>query len=398
MANKTGFKTVETSYEDLDEIEAEVRRHRHRIVRRIVIVVVVIASIVAAVQLWNALRTYDSFEVISSSQQKDGEATRYDTFQGNILEYDNDGIVCRNTGGELVWNQSFEMTSPIVSICGEYLAAYDRTGTTVYIMSTSGLVKKIETTTPINRVCIAQQGTIAVLMKEDDVSYIKLYDKKGKELAGGEFYEEKGSFPVDIALSADAKKLAVDMLDVTKGKISTTISFYNFGSVGQNEINNIVGSFTYEDMFVSEIMYAGENRLLAVSDSGLLWFDGSQKPSPKKEVKFEQKIQSVFHNEKYVGITYSDPEKENSWHIKVYDMNGSTVMENDTELAYKKIEFLDNNEVCVRDDMHCELFTIHSIKKFSYTFDRELYKVLSGADEQNYTFVMSGETDEVRLR
>ena len=398
MANKTGFKTVETSYEDLDEIEAEVRRHRHRIVRRIVIVVVVIASIVAAVQLWNALRTYDSFEVISSSQQKDGEATRYDTFQGNILEYDNDGIVCRNTGGELVWNQSFEMTSPIVSICGEYLAVYDRTGTTVYIMSTSGLVKKIETTTPINRVCIAQQGTIAVLMKEDDVSYIKLYDKKGKELAGGEFYEEKGSFPVDIALSADAKKLAVDMLDVTKGKISTTISFYNFGSVGQNEINNIVGSFTYEDMFVSEIMYAGENRLLAVSDSGLLWFDGSQKPSPKKEVKFEQKIQSVFHNEKYVGITYSDPEKENSWHIKVYDMNGSTVMENDTELAYKKIEFLDNNEVCVRDDMHCELFTIHSIKKFRYTFDRELYKVLSGADEQNYTFVMSGETDEVRLR
>ena len=398
MANKTGFKTVETSYEDLDEIEAEVRRHRHRIVRRIVIVVVVIASIVAAVQLWNALRTYDSFEVISSSQQKDGEATRYDTFQGNILEYDNDGIVCRNTGGELVWNQSFEMTSPMVSICGEYLAVYDRTGTTVYIMSTSGLVKKIETTTPINRVCIAQQGTIAVLMKEDDVSYIKLYDKKGKELAGGEFYEEKGSFPVDIALSADAKKLAVDMLDVTKGKISTTISFYNFGSVGQNEINNIVGSFTYEDMFVSEIMYAGENRLLAVSDSGLLWFDGSQKPSPKKEVKFEQKIQSVFHNEKYVGITYSDPEKENRWHIKVYDMNGSTVMENDTELAYKKIEFLDNNEVCVRDDMHCELFTIHSIKKFSYTFDRELYKILSGEDSQSYIFIMNGEVDEVRLR
>ena len=48
--------------------------------------------------------------------------------------------------------------------------------------------------------------------------------------------------------------------------------------------------------------------------------------------------------------------------------------------------------------MHCELFTIHSIKKFSYTFDKELYKVLSGTDAQNYTFVVSGEVEEVRLR
>ena len=398
MANKTGFKTVETSYEDLEEIEEEVRRHRRKIVRVVVIVAAILIAIVAAVQLWNALRTYDSFEVVSSRQQKDGEAIRYDTFQGNMLEYDNDGVVCRDMDGEQVWNQSFEMTSPMVSICGDYLAVYDRTGTSVYIMSTSGLVKRIETATPINRVCIARQGTIAVLMKEDNVSYIKMYKKKGRELAGGEFYGEKGSFPVDIALSEDAKKMAVDMMDVTKGKISSTINFYNFGSVGQNEINNIVGTFTYEDIFISEIMYVGENRLFAVSDSGLLWFDGSQKPSLKKEVKFEQKIQSLFHNEKYVGVTYSDPEKENSWHIKVYDMNGSTVMENDTELAYKKIEFLDNNEVCVRDEMHCELFTIHSIKKFSYTFDKELYKVLSGTDAQNYTFVVSGEVEEVRLR
>ena len=95
MANKTGFKTVETSYEDLEEIEEEVRRHRRKIVRVVVIVAAILIAIVAAVQIWNALRTYDSFEVVSSRQQKDGEATRYDTCQGNMLEYDNDGVVLR---------------------------------------------------------------------------------------------------------------------------------------------------------------------------------------------------------------------------------------------------------------------------------------------------------------
>ena len=107
-------------------------------------------------------------------------------------------------------------------------------------MSERGLVKKIETATPIERVCVARQGTVAVLMKEDDVSYVRLYDKKGQELASGEFYQEKGSFPVDIALAPDAQKLAVDMLDVTKGKTCSAVTFYNFGSVGQNEIDNNV--------------------------------------------------------------------------------------------------------------------------------------------------------------
>jgi hypothetical protein len=227
---------------------------------------------------------------------------------------------------------------------------------------------------------------------------VRLYDRSGNELASGQFYEDKGSFPVDIAFSADAQKLAVDMLDVTDGEVSSTISFYNFGSVGQNEIDNNVGTYSYEDVLISEIDYVSADRMVAIADSGLYIFEGAQKPSPKKEVAFDTTVQSVFHNNKYVGITYSDPEAEGSWHIKVYDMSGNVAMENDTDIAYDQIEFLENNEVCVRDAYNCELFTIHSIRKFSYTFDKELYKILSGTDEQSYTIVLNGEMDEVRLR
>ena len=244
------------------------------------------------------------------------------------------------------------------------------------------MVKNIETATPIERVCVARQGTVAVLMKEDDVSYVRLYDKKGQELASGEFYQEKGSFPVDIALAPDAQKLAVDMLDVTKGKTCSTVTFYNFGSVGQNEIDNNVGTYSYKNTMISELVYTESGKLLAISDAGLIWFDGAQKPAPKKQIKFEREIQSVFYNNKYVGISYSDTQKENSWHIKVYDMNGKTVMENDTEIAYNRIELLDNNEICVRDDYNCELFTIHSIRKFRYRFVRlavlPLFDLLGG--------------------
>ena len=289
MANKTDFKTVETSYEELEELEEKIRKHRKQTIQRTAAVVLVLAVIVAGIQLWSVLRSYS------------------------------DGMVCRDSDDELVWNQSFEMSSPALAECENYLAVYDRGGTSIYIMTVNGLVRKIETAMPVSRVCIASQGSVAVLMKEDHISYVKIYDRKGKELANGEFFEETHSFPVDIAFSSDAQKLAVDMLDVTDGKVCSTISFYNFGSVGQNEIDNNVGTYSYDDMFISEI-------------------------------------------------------------------------------AYSRVEFLDNNEICVRDSFHCELYTIHSIRKFSCTFDKELYKILSGTDSQGYTFVMSGEKNEVRLQ
>ena len=320
------------------------------------------------------------------------------TFLGKLIEYNNDGIVYKDEDDELIWNQSFEMSTPMVSICEGYLAVYDRGGTMIYIMTSDGLTKKIETSTPISTVCIANQGTVAVLMKEDNVSTVRMYDRKGKELTNGEFYEEKGSFPVDIALSNDAQKLAVDMLDVTEGSVCSTVSFYNFGSVGQNEIDNNVGTYTYDDTFISEIAYVASDRMIAIADSGYIVFEGAQKPAPKREVKFETEVQSVFYNNKYVGTVYSSPKKEGCWNIKVYDMAGKTAMENESTIAYDKIEFLDNNEICIRNAHDCELYTIHGIRKFSYTFDKDIYKILSGSDSQSYTFVLSGERDEVRLR
>lgn len=398
MADKKDFKTVEIDSEAQQEIAEQIRRHRHKIVRRVIIGVFVVVLLLAGAQLWSALRSYDSYEIRNKTEQQDSGVVKYASFLGKTVEYNNDGIVYRDTDNELIWNQSFEMSTPMLSACESYLAVYDQGGTSIYIMTTTGLSKKIETSTPISTVCVASQGTVAVLMKEDNVSRVRLYDRKGNELANGEFYVEKGSFPVDIALSYDAQKLAVDMLDVKEGKVSSTISFYNFGSVGQNEIDNNVGTYSYEDMFISEISYVAADRMVALSDTGFLVFEGTQKPSLKRQVDFEQEVQSVFCNNKYVGVTYTSTKAEGSWHIKVYDLSGNTAMENDTAIAYNRIEFLDRNEVCVRDEYSCEIYTIHSIRKFAYTFDQQLYKILSGSDSTTYTFVLSGETDEVRLK
>ena len=80
------------------------------------------------------------------------------------------------------------------------------------------------------------------------------------------------------------------------------------------------------------------------------------------------------------------------------DMRGKTVMENDTTIAYDSIEFMSGNEICVTNATQCEIFTIHSIKKFSYEFDKELYKVFATGDGQNYTFIFKDTIEEVKLK
>ena len=65
MAKKSDFKTVETSQEELEEINEKIREHRHKTFRRIIITVVLLVLVVTGIQLWLQLRSYTYFEVIS---------------------------------------------------------------------------------------------------------------------------------------------------------------------------------------------------------------------------------------------------------------------------------------------------------------------------------------------
>ena len=357
-------------------------------------------AVVAALGIFffQKLRKYNSYTVEKSVERQDTAGSQFLAYGNGFIKYSNDGAIYTDANDEVYWNQTYEMKEPMADVCEDYVALADKGGTEIYIMNQAGMQGKIETPMNISRISVANQGVVAVWMESDGENYIRMYDKNGKNLVSGAFYTEKSGYPLDISLCNDGKKLAVSMLTVNNGEVCSTIKYYNFGSVGQNEIDNNVGTYTYDDTFISEISYVASNRMIAIEDSGYIVFEGAQKPAPKREVKFKTEVQSVFYDNKYVGIVYSSPKKEGCWNIKVYDMAGKTVMENETTIAYDKIEFLDNNEICVRNTHDCELYTIHGIRKFSYTFDKDIYKILSGSDSQSYTFVFNGERDEVRLQ
>ena len=403
MARKSDFKTVET---DLDELEEKIRKHRRKIAKRIIIVVAAVVALFLIVWLWMALRTYKSFDVKNSVEQKDKSAVSFVDFCGAVVEYSNDGVLYTDSDGNRIWNQAFEMSSPQVVTCESFMTIYDRGGTDLYIMDKKGVKKEIGTSWPIIKACIASQGTVAVLVSENENYYVKLYDVNGKELASGEFFGEQKNIPVDIALSYDAKKMAVDMIDVSGGKTDSVISFYNFGSVGQNEIDYMVGSFDYPDVIIPQIEFTDNNRLVAFGDSKIILFSGTQKPEPDDEIALNQEIKSVFTSENYIGIIYnndvqaeSDTEStEESRHMEIYNTGGKHVLSKDFTMDYENVDFLGNGEICIRNATECQIYNTYGVKKFSYTFDTPLYDVISDGSQNGYIFIMEGTTEKVRLK
>ena len=393
---KKGFRTVNEA--DMEEYNRKLREHRRKVLRRSMIAVLMILLVIVAVGLFMALRHYEDFEVRASVERSDTEATRFAEFRGNILKYSNDGAFYTDTNNELIWNQTYEMSNPQIDICEDYLTIYDKKGMKIYILTAAGLQGSIETTMPIDQVCVASQGTIAVLMKKDKTAFLALYDREGNGLAQGEIHGERGGYPIAIALSHDAIKLAVSMLDINDGTVKSTVAFYNYGSVGQNEIDNVVGARTFLETVIPELEFVSNDRMIAFGDSEAIVFEGTQKPQVTVEIPLEKQAKSIFYDEEYIGIVYSNDDEAVTHQFLIYDTKGKLVLQKDFALEYEQIEFLPNHEICIRNEHVCDLYTIRGVYKFHYEFDQELYRVMPGRLGINYTFVLSDATEKVRLK
>ncbi|MBR5128372.1 MAG: hypothetical protein IKU69_08070 [Roseburia sp.] len=393
---KQGFRTV--SNQDKMEYQRKIQEHRMKVLKQTVIAAIVVLLLVGGTALYMSLRLYVDYDVLVSAERADTKATKFVEFQGNILKYSNDGASYTKHDNEMIWNQTYEMSNPTVDVCGSYVAIYDKKGKDIYILNKNGLLQGIETNYPITQVSIAGQGTIAVLMDNQSKGILNLYDKEGNLLVNGAIHGEKGGYPVAIALSDDAIKLGVTMLDIKEGVVKSTLAFYNFGTVGENAIDHIVSVMTYDDMFISELDFVSKDCMLAIGDTGILVFEGSQTPKESAFVAFEEKVKSVFHNNNYVGIISASNDEAGCDIIRVYDFRGKVVMEESIDITYTNLTLLGSNEVCISERNRCDIYTIRGIHKFHYEFDKELHGVITEGSGLNYTFILSGVTEQVRLK
>ena len=394
MADKK-YRVIKSN---VTEMNAKISRHRKKILFFTALAVITLLIILAGYYLYIQTRVYTSYDVLDTIKREDSPGTQFTDFDGNILKYGKDGAACIDLNNRVIWNQAYEMQEPMTDICGGYAAIADEKGKQVYIMDKRGSCGQIETAMPIRRVQVANQGTAAILMAQDGSGYLQVYDKEGTFLAEGRLHTKNSGYPLDIAMSHDGKKLAVALLDVNDGNLKTTITFYNFGAAGQNEIDNIVGQYSYDGLLIPKVEFLTNDVMVAFGAGKAVIFEGGQKPQQKNEVVLEQEIQSIFYNDTYFGFVFAGGQNKAAYEMQVYNLDGAEILAKGFSMGYQSIGFLDNDEIYIINDLECQIVTLRGVEKFHGEFEKGIRKIVPAGGFRNYVFLVDGETQKIRLK
>ena len=391
-------ETLKEKYEATQqEFEKKIRRHRRAIMYRIVIGIAIAVALVISAYYNFQKMVYTDYDVIRSISYAEASNAKYLKFGTNVLRYSQDGASAFNISNDMLWNETFEMQNPIVDTCGDYVAIGDYMGTTIYIYNSTGLQGSIDTSTPLKRFCVSGNGNVAVVLEDDEVTWVKLYDVNGTNIASDRTTMSKSGYPVCIDISEDGILLAVSYLFVDSGMLSTSIAYYNFGAVGQNEVDNLVSGYNYSGSVGSLVEFINPDTSIAVADNKFCIFKGTQKPESVFEKDIEKEILSVFHNENMIVLVFDDEDGDNRFIAEVYDDKGNLVVSQGFDMDYNYIS-LYKDLLIIYNSEACQIYNTSGLKKFDANFDKAAITMIPEASRTKFLVVYPDGMEEIKLK
>ena len=363
--------------------------------KRALIFVLIAAALTAIFVVLYIFATFDDYEEMSVSEMANESETKYIDYRENLLSYSRDGAFYTDYAGNLIWNETYEMDSPRVKMCGDRLLLYDRQGTRMLIQSPEGKIGEISTTLPIVDADVAATGEVAVLMQDGSTGYITLYSSDGVTEASGEVHTANSGYPTAIAVSSDGKRLCISLINLNDGDVKTTINFYDFGSEGESKKDNITASFSYSDMVIPEIDYVDDDRLVAFGDTELVIYTSGAVPKVGAEIFLHDGIVSVFHDDSYIATINSVGGRNE---LTVWTLSGGEKFTAPVDVSYTRCEFNKNDEVMLTDGEDVSLYTLLGVEKFKYHFNEGMYQMIPWESSRSYVLIEKGAMKRIRLK
>ncbi len=322
----------------LDEIRAVEGAAARK--RRIRLLAVAALIIVAAAAVWivtrlEESRTYDSYEVLSSSEAGSRYCTRFGSL---VLSYSANGISATDMKGERKWDQGYTMTDPVLVKSGGYALVYDRGGSGVSLFDEKGVVTSYQLSSEIAAGGVSNYGMGAFMTRSGTSSSVVFYDRSGRRLdiEVKNVLAESSGYPIAMSLSPSGTGLVLSLTFLDRGSIETRISFLNFDE-GKDKSDRVVGFFEYDDVIFPEIACLTERSVVAFGDDRAVFYSLSDPASPgiSQEIIFEEKINSAVAGEGRAAVVLRSA--NGGYTLKVYDSTGDETLSADFDFEYTHI-------------------------------------------------------------
>ncbi len=402
MPEKADFRREE----EVDEDEQAEWRSRNRMDGRLpkIVAVIVVIIILTGIYMIFVDRGYNGYEVVEETGVKNASMLDYAPYQNSLLKFSKDGATYVDEKGKAVWNETFAMKMPTADVSGEYAAIADMNGNDVYIFNTQG---KVSNTTMPYKVCdiaVASQGEFAVILEDEKVNYINIYDKNGEQISEIQTTIDKSGYPMDMDLSSDGTKLFSTYLYLDGVDVKNGLAAYNFGLVVVNEnADRLMGGYQLEDTLVPKVEFLDNNTICAFGDNQIILYSMREKPSEKARIALKSEVQSVIYNDKYVGIVISNEEetKKNEekapYVLELYNTNGRKVMTQKIDFSYENVR-MTKDEIVFTGGTECRIYTVKGKLKFSYTFSKNVVDMVPTGYSSRYIVLYDSGSEVVRLK
>ena len=386
----------ETPVNSVPEYKERLSRKRKRMLIRVGAAAAAVALLAVAGILTARNWQYGSYKVVSSSDQEDTQSTQYVGFGGHVLKYSGDEVALIDTGGETIWSDPQEMENPVADICGDSCVVYDKNGRTMAVYNSEGRQGFIETSLPIMKARTASQGVVAAILEDGETTWINFYDKDGSEIATGKTSVDSPGYPVDLDVSENGLLIGVAYLTVADNQVSSYVAFYNFGNTGQNQMDNMVSGYTYDDVVAPRIYYMDASRAAVLRDDGFVLYQGRQIPEETKTVQAEGEIVSTFFDERHLGLVYHTTEGEDPYRMVVYDAAGNEEFSQTFDFSYDNIQ-ISQDQIIMYNSNEFAIYTMYGVCRYQGSLKEGSIQNIFRVAGNRYMVIMENGIQTIKL-
>ena len=353
---------------------------------------VLILAVVLVYALVKNNKVASSYEVVTSMSRGDDTSVYYRMMRKGMVKYSKDGVAMTNKSGTVLWNQTYEMASPTMTSAGDYVAVGDIGANTIYIFNEYGQLGHVSTDVPIQEIQISEQGVVAAVLSDTSSNYINLYDKQGKSLGSIKASLENTGYPLAIALSPDASKLAVSYLIVNSGSMQSRIVFYDFSDV---EGDHLLDTQELEGLY-PKAAFLDSREVVLFGEKGFVLYQADSKKIETQE-NFESEINSVFCTDQKLGFIFKNEDDNGKYRMEIYNKAGKKSSTYYFDLDYSGLT-ADDDEVILYNDEEMLIYQMGGRVRFRGTFNTAVTGVMPSWEDGLYWLIDDQSLREIRIR
>jgi len=386
MSDRSNFRVIQGRSEAEVNISKKIRKHRMHSMLRVLLIVGVIIAIMAVLVNSYKNQVFSGYVITQKGDYQIVENTSYMENKGSVIRYSKDGISNTDINGEVLWNLTYEMQSPIVKTADGFVGVGDYNGHIIHLIDNKGNSYEVDTKLPLRDFSVSSTGYVAAILEDSGNSWINLFSKEGTKIVEAKATMSKTGYPIACSLSGEV--MGVSYFYVDGSTMRSSMTFYNFGGVGEGATDHIVSSYDYENAVIPIVEFMNPETLFAVADNRLMFFAGAKKPVSTADILLDKQIQGVYYSDTHVGLLFYDQTGANKYCLDVYNTSGEKVLSHAFDRNFKDI-LIRNDQVMIYNEAGCEVVGLNGKVKFDGSFEGRVHYVVATDSPRKFLLVIN---------